>query len=102
LPLPTDIYRPPGAAIFMASDPEMIPPAMARNLRHNHVLHQRAALLSIQIRDVPRVQRAERARVGSFPNGIYRVSCFFGFMENPSIHEVLEAMRLKGLDLPLD
>jgi KUP system potassium uptake protein len=100
-PLPMNVSRPPGTAIFMASDPEMVPPAMARNLLHNKVLHQRVVLLSILTREVPRVQRADRVRLDHFPNNIYRVTCHFGFVETPAIGEVLEAMKLKGLDIPL-
>jgi KUP system potassium uptake protein len=102
IPLPEKIYRPVGTAIFMASDPDMIPPAMARNLKHNKVLHQRTLLLSIATRDVPRVQRADRVHLETFPNGVYRATCQFGFMETPAIVEVLEAIKLKGLDIPLE
>lgn len=100
-PLPEGIFRPKGTAVFMTSDPEMIPPAMARNVRHNHVLHERVILLSLITREVPRVQRADRVRFESFGKGIYRVTCFFGFMETPAITEVLESIKLKGLDVPL-
>jgi KUP system potassium uptake protein len=66
------------------------------------VLHQRTILLSLITREVPRVQRADRARVESFGNNVYRVSCFFGFVETPSIQEVLEAIKLKDLEIPLE
>ncbi|MGE0528512.1 MAG: potassium transporter Kup, partial [Bdellovibrionales bacterium] len=62
----------------------------------------RVIVLSLVTREIPRVQRAERARVEKFREGFYRVTCFFGFIESPSISEVLDALRLKGLDVPLD
>jgi len=96
------ICKVPGTSVFMASDPEMIPPAMARNLRYNHVIHERVIVMSLITRDVPRIQRADRARIESYPRNLYRVTCSFGFMETPTIHEVLEAMKLKGLTIPLD
>jgi KUP system potassium uptake protein len=95
------VHRIPGTAMFMTSDPEMIPPALARNLYHNHVLHQRAVMLSLITREIPRVNQQERARIESFPNGIYRVTCHYGFMETPTITEVLESIRAKGLDVQL-
>ena len=100
--LAPDISKAPGTAMFMSSDPEMIPPAMARNLRYNHVIHERVIVLSIVTRDVPRIPRADRTRIESYPRNIFRVSCYFGFMESPNINEILEAMKLKGLSIPLD
>ncbi len=96
------ICKVPGTAMFMASDAEFIPPAMARNLKYNKVLHERVILLSIVTKDVPRIQRADRARIEKFPRNIYRITCFFGFMEPPQIGEVLEAIKLKDLVIPLE
>jgi KUP system potassium uptake protein len=102
-PMTSDVSKVPGTAMFMASDPDMIPPALARNLRYNHVMHEQVIVLSLLTKDVPRIQRADRARIESFGDkNIYRVACFFGFMETPNIQEVLEAMKVKGLDIPLD
>ncbi|MGE3760125.1 MAG: potassium transporter Kup [Pseudobdellovibrionaceae bacterium] len=100
-PLPKEVCKVPGTAMFMASDPEMIPPALARNLRYNHVLHERVIVLSLVTREVPRVQRADRARIESYSNNLFRITCFFGFMESPNIAEVLEAIKLKGVEIPL-
>jgi len=100
--LDPSIRKVPGTAMFMASDPEMIPPAMARNLKYNHVLHERVIVLSISTRDVPRIQRADRARVEYFPRNMFRVTCYFGFMESPNIQEVLAAIKVKNLDIPLE
>jgi KUP system potassium uptake protein len=91
----------PGTAMFMSSDPEMIPPALSRNIKHNHVVHERVIVLSLVTKDVPRIQRADRARVDNFCDSNYRVTCFFGFMEAPTIQEVLDSIKLKGLDIPL-
>lgn len=100
--LDKDVLRIPGTAIFLASDAEMIPPAMARNLKHNKVIHSRVILLSMITRDVPRIARADRVKIENFPNSMYRVTCSFGFMESSTIPEVLEAMRLKGLDVKIE
>jgi KUP system potassium uptake protein len=100
-PLPKEVCKVPGTAIFMASDREMIPPAFARNLRCNHVMHERVIVLSLITREVPRVQRADRARIESFRDNLYRISVDFGFMETPNIAEVLEAIKIKGVEIPL-
>lgn len=96
------VCKVPGTAVFMSSDPEMIPPAMARNIQYNHVIHERVIVLSLVTKDVPRIQRADRARIESYPRNTYRITCFFGFMESATIDEVLEAMKLKNLHIPLE
>ncbi len=97
-----DVCKVKGTAMFMSTDPDMIPPALARNLRHNHVIHERVIVLSLITLDIPRISRAERARVESYRDNVYRITCHFGFMEAPSIPEVLEATKLKGLDIPME
>lgn len=101
-PLPKNIFRAPGTAVFMTTDPEMVPPAMARNLEHNHVLHERVILLSLITREVPRVGRAKRMKLEKFPNEIYRITASFGFMESPTIQEVLDAIQPEGLNIKMD
>lgn len=98
---PEGVFKIPGTAMFMSTDPEMIPPALARNLKYNHVIHERVIVLSLVTKDVPRIPRAQRAKIESPRNGFYRVNCSFGFMEAPTIQEVLEALKLKDIDIAL-
>ncbi|MBX2996844.1 MAG: potassium transporter Kup [Bdellovibrionaceae bacterium] len=95
------VHRIPGTAVFMTSDPEMTPPALARNVQHNRVLHNRVVLLSIMTREIPRVPRATRAQVETFPDGFFRATVFFGFMESPNLNEILESLRLKDLNIEM-
>jgi KUP system potassium uptake protein len=99
--LPPDVRTVPGTALFMTSDPEMIPPAMARNLKHNHVIHERVILMSIVTREIPRVARADRAKIEAYGEHLNRITCHFGFMETPTIQEVLASLAIKGVDIPL-
>ncbi len=96
------VHHVDGTAMFLTTDPEMIPPALARNLKYNKVIHKRVVLLSLITKDIPRVPRAERARIESFRDNLFRVTCYFGFMESPTIVEVLEAIKLKNLNVPLE
>lgn len=95
------VHRIPGTALFMTSDPEMTPPALARNVQHNRVLHERVVLLSIMTREIPRVPRSTRAHVETFPDNFFRATCHFGFMESPNLTEILESLKLKDLDIDL-
>ncbi|RYZ61988.1 MAG: potassium transporter Kup, partial [Proteobacteria bacterium] len=61
----TLLRKPPlrvsGTAIYMSGDPSGIPVPLLHNLKHNKVLHERVALLTIQTKDEPYVPKKERA-----------------------------------------
>jgi KUP system potassium uptake protein len=94
-----NLIRIPGTAFYMVSDPDITPPALARNLSAHHVLHERAVILSIATLDIPRVDRKDRLNVEILPQQIYRATCHFGFMETPSMEEVLKAFELTGVQI---
>ncbi|MGE0526832.1 MAG: potassium transporter Kup [Bdellovibrionales bacterium] len=96
------VYKVPGISFFMSSDPDLIPPALARNIKYNRIIHERIVVLSVVIKNVPRVKREHRAQVETFREGLIRVTAQFGFMEDPSIQEVLEALKLKGHGFDLE
>ena len=92
--------RVPGAAVFMSRDPVATPTALLHNLKHNKVLHERVVLLTILSEEIPQVPRREKVRLEELGKGFYRVTARYGFMEAPSIPEVMELARAQGLDLP--
>ncbi|NMO21161.1 potassium transporter Kup [Pyxidicoccus fallax] len=90
-------HRVPGTAIFMTGNPEIAPSAMLHNLKHNKVLHEQTLLLTIATEDVPHVPSSERVTVESLPLGMRRITARYGFMEDPSIPDILKRCREKGL-----
>ncbi|MCE9668854.1 potassium transporter Kup [Myxococcus stipitatus] len=93
--------RVPGTAIFMTGNAEGTPPALLHNLKHNKVLHEQVVLLTILSEDVPHVPPTERVEVEPLEQGFVRVVARYGFMENPSIPDVLKRCREKGLQFQL-
>jgi KUP system potassium uptake protein len=96
--------RVPGTAIFMTSNAEVAPSALLHNLKHNKVLHEQTVLLTIQGADEPHVPPEERVTVESLePHelGLKRVYARYGFMEDPSIPDILKRVREKGLQFNL-
>ena len=96
--------RVPGTAIFMTSNAEMAPSALLHNLKHNKVLHEQTVLLTIQGLDEPHVPPEERVTVESLEPpelGLKRVYARYGFMEDPSIPDILKRVREKGLKFNL-
>ena len=93
--------RVPGTAVFMTGNPEGTPPALLHNLKHNKVLHEQVVLLTIVSEDVPHVPPEERVEVEQLEQGFVRVIARYGFMENPSIPDILKRGREQGLQFQL-
>ncbi|HYH94662.1 potassium transporter Kup, partial [Hyalangium sp.] len=93
--------RVPGTAVFMTGNPEGSPPALLHNLKHNKVLHEQVVLLTILSEDVPHVTSEERVQVAPLEQGFVRVVARYGFMENPSIPDILKKCREQGLQFQL-
>jgi KUP system potassium uptake protein len=93
--------RVPGTAIYMAREPEATPSAVLHNLKHYKVLHERVVLLTVMAEEVPQVPAAKRVEVVPLGKDIWRLVARYGFMENPSVPEILAAARESGLPLDL-
>ncbi|MBR2816387.1 MAG: KUP/HAK/KT family potassium transporter [Reyranella sp.] len=95
--------RLPGTTIFLASAPRGVPLALTQFVKHNHVLHERVLLVTVQIEEQPRVPEELRADVSELLPGITRVLLHYGFMQYPTIYEGLKLVcrqgKLPGIDL---
>jgi KUP system potassium uptake protein len=94
------LYRAPGTAIFLASDPTSTPMALLHNLKHNKVLHARNLILTLKTAATPRVAEAERVAVTHFDDTFTLVAMRFGFMERPNVPHAL--IRAAPLGLKVD
>jgi KUP system potassium uptake protein len=89
----------PGTAIYLTTRREVVPAALALNLKHNGVLHGRVVLLTVQGERVPRIGEAERMTVEPLPGGFLRVVLRFGFAERPCVmHALGERREALGFD----
>ncbi len=94
--------RVPGTAIFMYGTSDGTPPALVHNLAHNKVLHEKIVFLTVLTEDVPHVPPAERVAVKRLSKGFNRVTARYGFMEDPSIDDILTHCKTKGLDIKVE
>ncbi|MFJ5986367.1 potassium transporter Kup [Lentzea sp. NPDC092896] len=86
------LTRVPGCAVFLNRGKETAPLAMRANVEHNHVLHERVVIVSIETEPVPRVPQERRVQVdelGYADDGIVYVSARFGYMETPDVPAAL-------------
>ena len=80
-----------GTGIYLSSRRDKVPYALADNVRHNKVLHERAALLTVVTERIPTVSEDARMEVEDLGSGFSRVVLHFGFAERPDVPAALEA-----------
>jgi KUP system potassium uptake protein len=82
---PDHPIRIPGLALVMARDLSWVPQPLLHALKHFKVLHEHAALLSVETEDVPHVPAEERLEIRNLGKGIYTVRLRYGFMDMPDV-----------------
>ncbi|MCE5181841.1 MAG: potassium transporter Kup, partial [Betaproteobacteria bacterium] len=91
------ITRVPRTAVFLSGDPDAVPHALLHNLKHNMVLHERIAIVTVQVEDVPHVPDIDWVEVKALPNNFYRILVRYGFKDDPDIPVALERCAQYGL-----
>lgn len=90
--------RVPGTAVYLAGNSDGTPIALLHNLKHNKVLHKRIVFLTILMEEDPHVAAEDRIEVEKLDAGFWRVRGRYGFMEEPSVPEVLKLAASHGLE----
>ncbi len=85
-----------GLAVFLARDPSKVPSVLLHHLKHNKVLHQKVALLSILSEEVPNVPDEERIKIEALGDGFYRILARYGFMETPNVPDIMKRASASG------
>ncbi len=91
------LARAPGVGIFMASNPDGVPPALAQLATRMHVVPEHIVFLTIVSEHVPEVASEDRLTGEKLGKGVYRVIGRYGFMERPDVPELLRAAEKRGL-----
>ena len=88
-----------GQAVFLTGTPHTVPVALAKNVKHNRVIHSQNIMLHFWVDDIPRVPNLEKIKTEKLGGGFSRVIARYGFMEGFSADIVLELARGQGLDI---
>jgi len=94
-------HRVNGTAVFLTGNPHAAPSALLHNLKHNHMLHERNVILTINTADIPHVANSERVKVETVSDSFAAVTLTYGFMETPSVPNGLLLCRKRGLNIDL-
>ncbi|MBJ6609372.1 MAG: potassium transporter Kup [Candidatus Thiothrix moscowensis] len=96
------IQRVPGTAVYLASNPGLVPSRLFYNIKHYKVIHEQLVFLHVDNGEVPYVPEEERLLVTGLAPGIYTVSVKFGFREEPDLSKALRSTGRHHLDIPAD
>ncbi|HEX6013307.1 MAG TPA: potassium transporter Kup, partial [Geminicoccaceae bacterium] len=89
--------RVPNTAVYLTSDPEVVPTALLHNLKHNMVLHENNIIMNVRTARIPRVDDADRVQIERLSDDFSRVILIFGYMETPNIPKAMVLARRLGL-----
>jgi KUP system potassium uptake protein len=93
--------RVPGTAVFMHRSGGVIPPALLHSLKHYKALHKQVMLLTVMTEEVSHMNDDERLLVEDLGEGIFRITCHYGYMEEADIPALLERVsRELHVDIP--
>jgi len=82
--------RVPGTAVFMHRTREVIPSALLHSLKHYKALHKQVILLTVLTEEVSHLRDDERLQFEELGEGIFRITCRYGYMEEADIPALLE------------
>ena len=99
LPAEVNLVRVPGAAVFMSGNPVSTPPVLLHNMKYNRVVHETVAIMTVMVEETPHISKSERLRLENLGRGFYRITAHYGFMESPSMKEILNLCKDQGVDL---
>jgi KUP system potassium uptake protein len=94
-----------GTAVFLNPSKKTTPLALRANVEHNHVLHERVVIVTVQSETFPRVQPGERVTIddlGFDDDSIAHVTARFGFQEEPNVPQALRLANENGLECDID
>lgn len=91
--------RIPGVGVFLSASPVGMPVTLLHHYKFNRVFHERVVILSTLTRDQPVVKRKDRLEIDELGEGFYRLRAYFGFMEKPSIKEILALAKDQGFEI---
>jgi KUP system potassium uptake protein len=91
--------RVPGTAVYLTSDPELVPSALFHSLKHFKVMHEQIVFLHIVTEDIPRVPDSQRLVVSQLADQVYTVTLNFGFREEPDVMTAIAGLDALGVHM---
>ncbi len=90
-------FKVSGTAVYLTPEADLTPSALLHNLKHNGVLHETNALLTVVTADRPRVPDSQRASFERLSPSFVKVTLRFGFMESPDVPSAMRLVHGEGV-----
>ncbi|MES2089640.1 MAG: potassium transporter Kup [Pseudomonadota bacterium] len=97
-PRPTVPYV-EGTAVYLTSDPTIVPSALFHNLKHYKVMHEQTVFLHVLNDNAPYINDSQRVVVTELSPGAFGLTVRFGFREEPDIPAALALLKHPTLAL---
>jgi KUP system potassium uptake protein len=94
------IVRVPGVAVFLSPTKNTTPLALRAEVQHNHTLHDRVVIVSVDTISVPHTDRAYNLtveRMGTGKYKVFHVTTRVGYHDKLDVPEMLRMCRKQGL-----
>jgi KUP system potassium uptake protein len=91
--------RVPGTAVYMTGNDSGTPPALLQGFLHMRAVHDRVLILTIITEKTARIPLSERVKIEELPNGFWKATARYGFMEQPNVPELLDHAKFSGYSL---
>lgn len=82
-----------GTAVYLTSDPKLVPSALFHNLKHFKVMHEQTVFLHVVNENTPHVPDAQRLQLSRLGKGVWTLDMHFGFREQPNIPAALKLIK---------
>jgi len=82
-----------GTAVYLTKQSDIVPAALALNVKHNGVVHRQVVLLKVQTERAPRVSEDARVAREERSAGFSILELTFGFAEKPDVMAALRRHR---------
>jgi KUP system potassium uptake protein len=87
------VVRVPGVAVFLTRARETVPSLLYQHIEHMGALRETVIALTVVTVERPWVTDGRRARAKYLGHGVWRVTAYFGFMEQPDLLSALESVK---------
>ncbi|WP_151719195.1 potassium transporter Kup [Gemmobacter serpentinus] len=91
----------PGTAVFLTAEPDMAPPALMHNLKHNRVLHRQNFVVTVTVAPEPAVPEDRRLSLTRINDRFVKANLTFGYMEDQNVPRGLALARKQGEKLDI-
>jgi len=88
-----------GTAVFLTTEPGMVPNALLHNLKHNKVLHEQNIFVTVRSHEVPWISMEKRIEMEPLGHRCWQVTVHYGFKNEIDLPRALERVRGWGCQM---